>query len=117
MDARPELGRRGEDLAESVFRRLGFDIVQRNYRCKHGEIDLIARRGRSLVFCEVKTRRTDTCGTPAEAVGFRKQSRLRRLAAVWLADHAVGRVQVRFDVVSVIVRPDRSEVTHIPDAF
>jgi putative endonuclease len=117
MDARPELGRRGEDLAESVFRRLGFDIVQRNYRCKHGEIDLIARRGRSLVFCEVKTRRTDTWGTPAEAVGFRKQSRLRRLAAVWLADHAVGRVRVRFDVVSVIVRPDRSEVTHIPDAF
>jgi putative endonuclease len=117
MDARPELGRRGEDLAESVFRRLGFDIVQRNYRCKHGEIDLIARRGRILVFCEVKTRTTDTWGTPAEAVGFRKQSRLRRLAAVWLTDHAVGRVEVRFDVVSVIVRPDRSEVTHIPDAF
>jgi putative endonuclease len=117
MDGRPELGRRGEDLAESVFRRLGFDIVQRNYRCQHGEIDLIARRGRILVFCEVKTRRSDTWGTPAEAVGFRKQSRLRRLAAVWLADHAVGRVQVRFDVVSVIVRPDRSEVTHIPDAF
>jgi putative endonuclease len=117
MDGRPELGRRGEDLAESVFRRLGFDIVQRNYRCQHGEIDLIARRGRILVFCEVKTRRTDTWGTPAEAVGFRKQSRLRRLAAVWLADHAVDRVQVRFDVVSVIVRPDRSEVTHIPDAF
>jgi putative endonuclease len=117
MDARPELGRRGEDLAESVFRRLGFDIVQRNYRCKHGEIDLVARRGRVLVFCEVKTRRTDMWGTPAEAVGLRKQSRLRRLAAMWLAEHAVGRVQVRFDVVSVIVRPDRNEVTHIPDAF
>jgi putative endonuclease len=117
MDARPQLGRRGEDLAESVFRRLGFDIVQRNYRCKHGEIDLIARRGRVLVFCEVKTRKTDMWGTPAEAVGLRKQSRLRQLAAVWLAGHAVGRVQVRFDVVSVIVRPDRSEVTHIPDAF
>ena len=117
MDARPQLGRRGEDLAESVFRRLGFDIVQRNYRCKHGEIDLIARRGRVLVFCEVKARRTDMWGTPAEAVGLRKQSRLRRLAAVWLAEHAVGRVQVRFDVVSVIVRPDQSEVAHIPDAF
>src|SRR5919106_435525 len=75
MDARPELGRRGEDLAESVYRRLGFDIVQRNYRCRQGEIDLIARRGRVLVFCEVKTRRTDMWGTPAEAVGFRKQAR------------------------------------------
>ena len=117
MDARPQLGRRGEDLAESVFRRLGFAIVQRNYRCRHGEIDLIARRGRVLVFCEVKTRRTDMWGTPAEAVGLRKQSRLRRLAAAWLAEHAVGRMQVRFDVVSVIVRPDQSEVTHIPDAF
>jgi putative endonuclease len=117
MDARPALGRRGEDLAVSVFRRLGFEIVQRNYRCRHGEIDVVARRGRVLVFCEVKTRNTDTWGVPAEAVDFRKQSRLRRLAAQWLAEHGVGRVQVRFDVVSVIVRPDRSEVTHIPDAF
>jgi putative endonuclease len=117
MDARSGLGRQGEDLAESVFLRLGFDVVQRNYRCKHGEIDLIARRGRMLVFCEVKTRRTDMWGMPAEAVGPRKQFRLRRLATAWLAEHAVGRVQVRFDVVSVIVRPERSEVTHIPDAF
>ncbi|MGH2816932.1 MAG: YraN family protein [Actinomycetota bacterium] len=117
MDARPELGRRGEDLAVSVFRRLGFEIVQRNYRCRHGEVDLIARRGRILVFCEVKTRRTDLWGIPAEAVDHRKQSRLRLLAALWLAEHAVGRVQVRFDVVSVIVRPNRNEITHIPDAF
>jgi putative endonuclease len=117
MDARPGLGRRGEDLAVSVFQRLGFEIVQRNYRCKHGEIDLISRRGRVLVFCEVKTRRTDVWGLPAEAVDRRKQSRLRLLAALWLAERAVGRVEVRFDVVSVIVRPNRNEVTHIPDAF
>jgi putative endonuclease len=117
MDARPGLGRRGEDVAVSVFRHLGFEVVQRNYRCKHGEVDLIARRGRVLVFCEVKTRRTDLWGIPAEAVDHRKQSRLRLLAGVWLAEHRVGRVEVRFDVVSVIVRPDRDEVTHIPDAF
>jgi putative endonuclease len=117
MDARPELGRRGEDLAVRVFRSLGFEIVQRNYRCEHGEIDLIARRGRCLVFCEVKTRRTDLWGLPAQAVDHRKQLRLRRLAAQWLTDHAVGRVEVRFDVVSVIVRPNRAEVTHIPNAF
>ena len=117
MDARPELGRRGEDLAVSVFRRLGFEVMERNYRCKHGEIDLIARRGRVLVFCEVKTRRTDVWGIPAEAVDHRKQSRLRLLAAVWLAERSVDPVEVRFDVVSVIVRPERSEVTHIPDAF
>jgi putative endonuclease len=117
MDARPELGRRGEDLAVSVFRRLGFEIMERNHRSKHGEIDLIARRGRVLVFCEVKTRRTDVWGIPAEAVNHRKQSRLRLVAAVWLAEHPVGPVEVRFDVVSVIVRPDRNEVTHIPEAF
>jgi putative endonuclease len=117
MDSRPGLGRKGEDVAVSVFRHLGFEVVQRNYRCKHGEIDLIARRGGVLVFCEVKTRRTDLWGTPAEAVDHRKRSRLRLLAAVWLAEHPVGRVEVRFDVVSVIVRPDRNEVTHIPDAF
>ncbi len=117
MHARSKLGRAGEDLAASHLRRLGFTIVDRNFRCAHGELDIVARRGDALVFCEVKTRHESPFGIPAEAVDHRKQARLRRLAARWLSERNPGRVQVRFDVVSVIVRGGRAEVVHIPDAF
>jgi uncharacterized protein (TIGR00252 family) len=117
MDARPALGRTGEDRAAQLYRSKGFTLVERNARRREGEIDLIARRGDVLVFCEVKTRRTDRWGTPAEQVGFKKQQRLRQLAALWLQENSPGRVQVRFDVVSVIVGQRDVYVTHIPDAF
>lgn len=117
MHARSELGRRGEDAACSLLRRLGFEVLERNYRSGRGEIDVVARRGETLVFCEVKTRRTDHWGTPAEAVDRAKQARLRRLAAAWMAERRPGYADVRFDVVSVIVRDDRTDVTHVPDAF
>ena len=117
MDARPALGRGGEDRAADLLRAKGFTILDRNFRCREGEVDVIARRHDTLVFCEVKTRRTDRWGTPAEAVGWRKQQRLRQLAAIWLQLHRPGRVTVRFDVVSVIVGERDVYVTHIPDAF
>jgi putative endonuclease len=117
MDQRPLLGRNGEDLAADLYERLGFDIVERNYRCPAGEIDVIAAKGRMVVFCEVKTRRTNRWGEPSEAVDRVKQARLRRLAAIWLKDRRPGRVEVRFDVVSVIVADGRAEVTHLAEAF
>ncbi len=117
MDPRPSLGRAGEDVAARLYRRLGFSVLERNYRCREGEIDLVAARGRMVVFCEVKTRKSGAWGAPSEAVGWQKQQRLRRLAAAWLHDRRPGPVDVRFDVVSVIVRGARAEVTHIPNAF
>ncbi len=117
MDARADLGRSGEDVAERFYRKRGFRVLERNFRCKAGEIDLIARRGPVVVFCEVKTRRTDAFGDPAEAVRYGKQARLKRLAAMWLAQRRMGAVDIRFDVLSVIVRHGRSQVRHIPDAF
>ncbi len=117
MDARPALGKCGEDAACELYDRLGFEVVERNHRCSLGEIDVIARRERLLVFCEVKTRRTDRWGEPSEAVHPRKQARLRRLAGHWLAENAPGSVDVRFDVVSVIVRDGHTELEHLPDAF
>lgn len=117
MHARSRLGRRGEDAACDLYRRLGYEVVERNYRSGRGEIDVVARRGETLVFCEVKTRRTDEWGAPAEAVDHAKQARLRRLAAAWMAERRPGYVDVRFDVVSVIVRGDETDVTHVPDAF
>ena len=117
MNARADLGQVGEDTAERFYRKSGFRTLERNYRCKGGEIDLIVRRGPLVVFCEVKTRRTDRWGEPSEAVHHAKQARLRRLAAMWLSERRPGSVDIRFDVVGVIVRPGRAEVRHIPDAF
>ena len=117
MDARAEIGHSGEDAAHRLYRKLGFRVLERNYRCKGGEIDLIARRGPLIVFCEVKTRRTDRWGDPSEAVHGAKRMRLKRLAAMWLAERRPGAVDIRFDVVSVIVRRGRTFVRHIPDAF
>lgn len=117
MHARSQLGRRGEDAACDLYRRLGFQVLERNYRAGRGEIDVVARRGDTIVFCEVKTRGSDAWGIPAEAVDRAKQARLRRLAAAWLAERRPGCVDVRFDVVSVIVRGDQIDVSHMPDAF
>ncbi|HYP21975.1 MAG TPA: YraN family protein [Actinomycetota bacterium] len=117
MHARSMLGRRGEDAACDLYRRLGYRVVERNYRAGRGEVDVVARRGDTVVFCEVKTRRSDEWGVPAEAVDRGKQARLRKLAAAWLAERRPGYVDVRFDVVSVIVRGDRADVTHVADAF
>lgn len=117
MDARPQLGRSGEDLAADLYRRAGFEIVDRNHRTRYGELDLIARKGDLLVFCEVKTRRTDRWGAPAEAVGWDKQRRLRQLAADWLSRHRPGRAEIRFDVVSVLIGDGAPRVQHIPAAF
>jgi putative endonuclease len=98
-----DLGKSGEDQTARWYRSHGFDVLDRNWRCPIGEIDLVALRDRLLVVVEVKTRRTDAYGVPALAVTPVKQRRLRRLAAWWLAEHRIGRrVDVRFDVASVV---------------
>jgi len=117
MDARKTLGATGESLAADLFRKLGFKILDRNWRCSSGELDLVVASGNLIVFCEVKTRRSDFFGTPAEAVGYQKQARLRRLAAAWMAANHPGKVNVRFDVVSVLVNDGPPRITHLPDAF
>jgi putative endonuclease len=94
-------GRWGERRAATHYQRLGYRVLDRNWRCRHGEIDLVLGRDDTVVFCEVKTRRTADYGGPAEAVDHRKQMRIRRLAASWLHAHGVRRVEVRFDVVAI----------------
>ena len=93
----------GEALAAEWYRANGYEVVVRNWRCRDGELDLIARRGREFVFVEVKARTSDAFGVPAEAVNHRKQSRIRRLAARWLEHEAPVRARsIRFDVVAVL---------------
>ena len=111
------MARAGETAAAELYLRLGFAIVDRNYRARAGEIDVIARRADVVVFCEVKTRSSERWGVPSEAVSYRKQMKLRALASQWLADRRPGLVDIRFDVVSVVARGPRLEITHIPDAF
>ena len=102
VSAHIELGRTGEELAAAWYRGRGYRVLARNWRTSIGELDLVVRKGRTVVVAEVKTRRTDAFGVPALAVDATKQQRIRRLAAAWLADHRIrGRVDVRFDVVAI----------------
>lgn len=99
--ARQHLGRWGEDKAAAWYEERGWDVLERNWRCASGEIDLILRRGGVVVFCEVKTRSSSALGTPAEAVGWRKQTKLRSLATQWLAQSSRRVPKIRFDVACV----------------
>ena len=103
MAAKDVLGRRGEDLAARFLEQQGLLILSRNWRCRHGEIDVVATDSRRLVVCEVKTRTGTEFGVPAEAVDHRKAARIRRVTQVWLAAHRVRWCEVRFDVLSVVV--------------
>jgi putative endonuclease len=100
-DVRSTLGADGEQAALDVYRRRGFTLVARNWRCSIGEIDLVLRRGDVLVFCEVKTRRGSRHGHAFEAVDARKRRKVRVLAEVFLLTEAVGAAAVRFDVAGV----------------
>jgi len=103
-DARRLVGQSGEDAAAAWYEAAGYQVLDRNWRVREGELDLVVRGPGTIAFCEVKTRRGDAFGTPAEAVNFRKQQQLRHLAGRWLAGHAAGGATLRFDVASV--RPD-----------
>jgi putative endonuclease len=100
---RRQLGQSGEDAVAQWYLDHGYEVVARNWRCRDGELDLVLRRSRQFVFCEVKARTTTAFGVPAEAVNRRKQARIRRLAARWLQDDApVRAASIRFDVASVL---------------
>ena len=107
----------GEDLVAEWYVKRGYDIVARNWRCRQGEIDIIAIRDLVLVICEVKTRATADFGSPALAVDANKQQRLRRLAAHWLSENPTTRVSVRFDVAAVVGPKEDVSLEVIESAF
>jgi len=108
-----DVGRAGEDLAAAWYEARGYAVVERNWRCPEGEIDIVARRGRLVVIAEVKARSSDRFGLPVEAVVRDKQRRLRRLAMAWMRECGVRGVGLRFDVVSVLA----GGVEVLEDAF
>ena len=114
----PARGPRGERIAAAYLTGAGLDVLDRNGRCLEGELDIVAREGDALVFCEVKTRRGVGYGHPVEAVTSAKQRRLRVLAQRWLAAHDEHAPELRFDVVGVLVRTSGpAAVTHLRAAF
>ena len=111
------LGKQGERVAELYLQKKGYKVVERNYRCSGGELDLIVLDRRVVVFVEVKTRTGDGFGTPLEAVEFRKQRRMIRAAQFFLAEKNLQQRDARFDVVGVSWPGRKPVVEHIENAF
>ncbi|TVY08800.1 YraN family protein [Paenibacillus cremeus] len=100
--SKKQLGALGEAAAEQYLRKLGYTIIGRNWRCRSGEIDLIAEEGDTLIFVEVRTRSSSSqFGTPAESVDFRKQRQVTETAQVYLLQKKQYDRPIRFDVISV----------------
>ncbi len=111
---RQVLGQRGEDAVVSQIVSWGWQVVARNWRCKFGELDIVARDGDTLIFIEVKTRSSAVFGHPAEAVDASKLMRLRRLVGQWLHEHPHQRAgAIRLDVAALIAHGDRFECDYI----
>jgi putative endonuclease len=118
---RRRIGERGEDLALRYLAKKGYVAVERNYRTRHGEIDLVVRDESTLVFLEVKLRRGTGFGDPLEAVTPQKQARIRLTAEQYLsekgADFVAGFDEVRFDAVGILLGTEKPKVRHVEDAF
>lgn len=119
MAAKDDRGRAGEERAATHLRAAGYEILDRNWRCKQGELDIVAGIGQVLVFVEVKTRRTVEFGHPFEAVDARKRARLWRVANAWVAEHAdeaFGRWVLRLDVIGIVGDdPATAALEHLVD--
>lgn len=119
-DLRGRMGAAGERAAEAHLRRRGFDVLERNYRRRCGELDLICFDGTTIVFCEVKSRRTGS-GAPWEALGHAKQRQVRMMAAIWLAERTERprAAELRFDAIGVVfdARDQMVALDHLEGAF
>ena len=109
-------GRLGEDLASAHLVEQGLTVLERNWRCDVGELDIVAREGDVLVICEVKTRSSRRFGDPLEAVTPSKAARLRRLAARWVVEHEVRPREIRIDLVGVVLNGSNPEIEHVRGA-
>jgi putative endonuclease len=114
---RMRTGKRGEALAAAHLVEAGYRIVECNYRCLFGEIDIVAEEGETIVFVEVKSRRSGTYGDPQLAVGHDKQKKISRIAMQYLAEGGLQNRSARFDVVAVKFLPEGHKIELIRDAF
>jgi len=117
MMQKKELGKKGEEIAHRFLKRKGYRIIERNYVCKMGEVDIIAREKDTFIFIEVKTRRSTAFGPPQMAVDQRKQKQLSRAALYFLKAKRLEGVKARFDVVAILLGPEGEEINLIRNAF
>jgi len=112
-----ELGTKGEDLAVSYLEKQGYRILQRNYRCKSGEIDIICCKAEIIVFVEVKTRTSKLYGSPEESITWRKRDHIRKTALDYLAAGRRSFKELRFDVIGIMIEQGVPRVNHLEGAF
>lgn len=111
-----ETGNRGEAIAAAYLAAQGWEILERNWRFSRAEIDIIAKEGKVLVFVEVKTRSTDYFGKPEEFVSFRKEQLMTDAAGVYM-EKTSHDWEIRFDIISVILKGEQHRLEHFRDAF
>ena len=116
--SKKQVGVRGEDLACAELERQGMQVLERNWRCRLGEIDIVAAEadatGLTLVFCEVKCRSGLGFGHPLEAITFTKMQTLRQLAAVWMREHRMKASSIRLDAIGIVLAPGQEpSLTHV----
>lgn len=117
MFYKQEIGQNGENLAEDYLKNEGYKIIKRNFRCKQGEIDIIAMDKNELVFIEVKTRSTAKYGNPAEAVNTIKQKHLKSAAEFYVHIHNLYKRFIRFDVIEIYYNKSGYKINHIKQAM
>ncbi len=116
-DNRGNLGRRGEDAACSYLERSSYKVVCRNYRCRWGEIDVIAVNGNTLAFVEVKTRQSLRFGTPGMAVTYAKQQKIRTTALHYLQEQHCTYNNISFDVIEILADDGKAKLRHLRNCF
>lgn len=112
-----QTGKKGEDVAVAYLKAKGYRIIERNYRCMFGEIDIVAEEANTVVFVEVKSRRSDLFGDPQFAVGPDKQRKMSKISIHYLKEKNIYPIDARFDVVAVKMRQDGIHVDIIRNAF
>lgn len=110
-------GKEGEKIAAAYLKKNGYRIIEINFRCPIGEIDIVAKEKDDLVFVEVKTRKSIDLGYPEQAVGIRKQRKMSQLALWYLQKRKIANTNARFDVVAITLIPEKNEVKLIKNAF
>lgn len=111
------LGLKGEEAAKRYLRKKGFKILDTNYQCRFGEIDIIAQKKDTIVFCEVKTRSEGMLAAPQESVDYFKQQKMIKTAQIWLQAKGIDDRPMRFDVLAITFSAGKAEVEHIENAI
>lgn len=118
LNKRQIFGLSGEAMALKHLKQKGYKVVEKNFRCKFGEIDIIAYDGPCLVFIEVKTRSSDNFGPPAASVNLRKQQQICKATHIYITDKKLTDCEIRFDVVTLLIESNRPpEIEIIANAF